>query len=531
MVRFAPPAILFGSASILVLLLRVLNLPFPLIAQLLLLSILIIALFFSHVFLSRRLPYWSYIRMGLVWVIAFLTLFTVMSTGGLYSPLLILVLLFFIGASFLLSLPEAISFLISAVALLLLGIAVDPAVRQLVKDDPAVAILYLASFAAVVPLAYLISRQYQQKEATSKEFGHQVSLDQAILEQVQDLLFITDTSLTVLSVNKAAETMLKKAAAELVKKPLLDILLLRSGNGLLSTAGQLTIPTILQEKTGAILPDLLLLTANSATPLPVTLQVLPMTNLAGQVESLTFIVSLQTTNQPDHDDSLSEASEMALTRYQALTEQLKQSLSAAGLVQLEAITELAFRMSEDVRLSLTLKHITLEQNRLAVDVAQLCSDVVALQQQFGRVLGATVRWVPPTDGIAATNVSVPAQIQVLANSTLSTGPLYTATVDPQWLGVLLQKLLTLAIVITTGPGRHEVVTQVRRTETGLDIIIEGATTSITETEQLFQLNPNQVGSGLEAILARDLAEKLAIPLTISISEQRLLCSLHVAQRR
>ena len=197
------------------------------------------------------------LRLSLITLSGLLVQLLVISSGGFYSPFLILLYLYTLGASFLLNLHTAISFLVFSLILLVAAVIFDQRMRMLFSEDPGTAILYFVSFIVITPLAQFLMRTYHLKSALSKILAEYVQIGQkreeSILRGLSEMVLVTDSRLRIQSVNEATERVVGKSQEQLYGQPLLSTVLLRDENGNLATTKALSIDSILTDKVSRII--------------------------------------------------------------------------------------------------------------------------------------------------------------------------------------------------------------------------------------------------------------------------------------
>ena len=228
MKAFSLSFLLFACSSLIVLLIIDYDIPIRTIVQviaLLLVAALIAVHLFDHAFARKE------VRWFLLFLTSFIVQMLVASTGGLSSPFFILFHLTAFGIDLLISSTTSLLFLASSALVLVGSMFLDGSTQSLWLQDPAATILYIISFLSVVPLVLLLTRNYNLKDTIVTLLTNQVKVDENILAELNELVFITDRNGNILAVNDAVEETLLKAGEELLHRPLFSVLFLRDKDG------------------------------------------------------------------------------------------------------------------------------------------------------------------------------------------------------------------------------------------------------------------------------------------------------------
>jgi PAS domain-containing protein len=90
----------------------------------------------------------------------------------------------------------------------------------------------------------LLARNYNLKDTIVTLLTNQVKVDENILAELNELVFITDRKSNILAVNDAVEETLLKAGEELLHRPLFSVLFLRDKDGTVINQENLKLDTI-----------------------------------------------------------------------------------------------------------------------------------------------------------------------------------------------------------------------------------------------------------------------------------------------
>ena len=94
----------------------------------------------------------------------FLINLLILTTNLIFSPFIILTHFFAIGPAFLISPQIAVTYIASTLIILVIQLATSQALVPLVSNSPLLALLYLISYAGLVPFLFILAKQYKFKE-------------------------------------------------------------------------------------------------------------------------------------------------------------------------------------------------------------------------------------------------------------------------------------------------------------------------------------------------------------------------------
>lgn len=477
----------------------------------------------------------------LLWLILFITsLFTqllVFSTGGLFSPFLILFHLFSLATSFLISIQASLSFLVLAITVLGVNVALNPAQQNLLKDDPGSVLLYLISFIIIVPLAHLITSKYHLKDQLSKILTQKVRVEEMILESLKELVLITDTNLRIMSVNDAAIKILKQSEVELIDKPIFDVLDLKDEEGKPGNANSLSVDRALADNATRIIKGFLLYIKGKTIPYQVTVQVQPISNSEGQVQQLFFIITQGKTSfsQKEAHPDLQKAE----TRAKLLLNQLKTQLQDGGFGKLNTEVELLEKIEEDISISKDLEDHNLNLESTLTDFAEVCFEVVEEKQTLSSGLNVNLQFsLPEKDMKELSLLRLKKSDYGKENLPVSD---YAITLDRKWFKVMLEKVADLAIFISSGIKSGVVKLALSRySDYAFNIGIETnfGDSFFNEDDvfkkyfgSLYDRTNLKLGSGLEGFIAKSISTQLSIPLSVKRTANTYLVSFDIKLNR
>lgn len=513
--------ILFFLSSALTLYLLYLKVSSTIFEQLIAASLVLI-LILTRLGLSKMTSFGKkMVRLSSVFLSALLIQLLVLSSGGFYSPFLILLHLFTLGTSFLLNLSGAISFLILSLAILILNIFLDPRIMELFRQDIFTVLLYIISFLVIIPLAQLLIRTYHLKTALSNMLSQYLNLGQqrekSILKGLTEIVIITDADLKILSVSEAVERNLKLSAQDLVGNSLFNALPLKDKAGNKLNTEILAIDNILADRATRIINDCYLELSGKLTE--IVIQIRPILDQLRKVSQLVFMIS----DAKDSAETRHNDLEQALKRHQAIVANLKKAFLKNHQPQLNFQVETLNQIEEDLLTALEIEDHPIKTNASSINVAEVCQQIIFKKQELARSLNILIKFVLPKADAAEA-----ARLRLLANNVqpevLGISNFLVPT-DPKWFQLIIQKLLEVAILVAASNKSSEVILHAESAGRQVAVVIstdcefkkgEKKDDLFTKYYGSFASWPYlNFGSGLEGFIAKMVAEKLNIPLDVN----------------
>lgn len=466
------------------------------------------------------------LRLSLVALSGLLVQLLVISSGGFYSPFLILLYLYTLGASFLLNLHTAISFLVLSLILLVAATFFDQRMRLLFEEDPGSAILYFVSFVVVIPLAQFLMRTYHLKSVLSKILAEYVQIGQkreeSILRGLSEVVLVTDSNLRILSVNEATERVVGKSQREFYGQPLLTTVLLRDENGNLATAKTLSIDSILTDKVSRIIKGFYFFT-NDGRSSEVLIQIRPITDSANKTKQIVFVITeaLATLGYGVQHLDLDKT----LLKYKTTLTDIKKALNSINSKTLIRRIEILDHIEEDLITALEIEDHSVKEKISYEDIVFLLKQIFLDKKEFAQMLNVNLKLSVPEDVQETTLISLREKSipqQILAESD------YAVPIDTRWVRLMIQKLIDIAVLLSSGRENAYVKLSVG-SESKSNIFVAITASGFIKEDQkqhLFlryygelEAQTNlRFGSGLEGFLAKTIADKLNIPIIVTIDK-------------
>ncbi len=452
----------------------------------------------------------------------------VLSAGGFYSPFLILLHLYTLGVSFLVSLSGGASFLFFSVGVLIASIYLDPSLSKIFHDDPGTVLLYLASFSVIIPLSIALSRYYHLKgtllSLLNKEFKLSTSRQESVLRGVAELVVVTDTELKIISINESAQKVFKVGPTELIGKSLFEVIPLSNSAKQPITQGFFQTEKVLIDKATRVIEDLFIQPPGQANPSPITIQISPVKDSDNQVNQLLFVLSDATNHRFGKHSNL----DIAYLKHRELIDNLRQSLQKAKMTSDLVTVEMFAKSEDDLFTALELEDHPLQVHLLYRDVAELCQQIVSSKAGFSSMLGVQSHFTLPDSDMSEWALLKLKESK--ADASLIGESNFATPIDVRWFKVVIEKLLDMAVLLSSGHVNALANLSIKR-DSSLGLVIVTITSSFRPTdltifkEDIFkeyygrlstQTNLNH-GSGLEGFIVKTITDQLNIALTIESS--------------
>lgn len=495
-----------------------------------LLLVILLILYKRFIFKDSKI-YNKLFRLIFLFSSSLLVQLLVISSGGFYSPFLILLHLYTLGTSFLLNIGSAISFLLLSLIVILSSTFLNQTLLSLFKQDPGSVILYLVSFLAIIPLAQFLMRTYHLKDTISKLLTETLAVgekrEQSILQGLNELVLVTNTNLKILSFNEAVE---KSVAAETIKNNnLLEILHLKDQNGSNATLESLSLNKVLEDRVTHLVEGFYLETKSDKL-LKVVIQIRPVTNPAGEITQIAFVITDARAAGLQRHSNL----EKARQRHQTIWENLQKAITSGKLPAVASQAILLSKADGDLLLAQELEDHPFKRISAYQDLAELCQQVNLKKQEFAKALGVLLQFSLPKEEVKeAAYLSLKASnlpSQVLHPSDFS------VPTDPNWLATILDKLLDISILLLSGQLNPRSILALQREDNrAIEVSITSSPVQIsnTESQELFKdyfgnlasKTNLRFGSGLEGFIAKTISAELNLPIKVETSKNTLIFKL------
>lgn len=491
------------------------------IAILLLISLVLIT---RVIFTNSRIAKSSWFKLLTLFLSSALVQMLVVASGGLYSPFLILIHLVTIGLSFILSIASSLFFLLFSIVLLILDIRFDSAVENIFSQDQFSALLYVISFAIIVPVSFLVAKLYHLKDSVSKILTEYVQMgrirEESILSGLNELVFITDTDLSVLYINSQAEKELGTSTPAALRQHLLNILPLKDGNGGKINGKSLSVDQALIDKATRVVSNLYLY---GRRKIKVSVLVRPIIDLAGKVTQIVFVVTDAKIGNGVGYGNHSNL-EGAREKYNAMFEDIRKTLLLNQSQEMVAKIELMHKIEEDLLIATEIEDHSLKENVRFQDVAVLCKQVAVTKRSFARGLKIPINFSLPESEV--NELSLLSLVESNASESVIPISDFMVPADFKWLKIMVEKIVDILLLLSVGETDSRVYITAGRDNTNAFIELTARCSVITaeNRNELFlehfgslgESTNLRFGSGIEGYIINMIREQLEIPLAVNL---------------
>ncbi len=462
---------------------------------------MILILFFLRRTANRSSIFDSITRLALIFFTAFFIQNLVSSTGGFFSPILILIHLYILGASFILNSVAAFAFMLFSILLLFASAMFKPSMQQLILQDLLSVGIYVTSFIVTVPLGIYLSRVYGLKDTVAQLLNRHIKLsairEQSIMSGLSELVVTTDLNLRITSVNEAVKRLIDKPDVDIIGKGFFDVIKLTDAKGEAINQNSISLSN-LTNNIAQIIKDYYLF-IHSSYPTKVIIQIRPIIDLNGRVDQIAFLIS----DRPFDDNSSSAYLDKITSHQRALALHLKNYLKTFKNLRLLQEMELLDKNNQDFLTTLELETKAIQTNLALKNIKVLMEKVVLSKTDFAGTFGVRL------------------QLRVLPQEeSLS----MVAPINVKWLTVLLEKLFDIAILIACSfePRKIDMVLKDNSESVDIEIWLTLPKNLNFNPTDLFKTQYGNLGtktylnlsSGVEGIVAKRIADQLNIPINI-----------------
>lgn len=318
---------------------------------------------------------------------SFLVQILIISSGGLYSPLLIVVHIYTLGAIFLLNSKSPLAFLLMTLGVLIAQLKYDPILVDTFDHDPWTAVIYGMTFIIIIPLALYLSHSYFIKDGLTKLLRNYIKMQEqkedSILTALNDLVIVTDPLLKIVSVNSAVEKILQKDQKEVEGKTFFETFTLKNLNGDIADADALSINATMHDKASRYVEGFMLQSQALLKPKAVLIQVRPLIDTNGVITQLVFVMS---------DPSLKRTASThenlveAVKRRNLLLETFSHLPANTPYETVKAKIGLITHIEEDIALAQELEDHQFQEKPTIEDIVYLAKKMLQFKQPMADLL-------------------------------------------------------------------------------------------------------------------------------------------------
>lgn len=466
-------------------------------------------------------------KLLILFISALLVQVIVISSGGFYSPLLILLHIFTLGAILLLGSSSPIIFLASSLGVLIFHVSYDKNLYQFFQNDPWAVAIYTLSILIVIPLALYLSHSNSIKGKFNDFLKDYILMSEkrqkSIMTALSNLVIITDKNLNVVSINIAVERLLRTSIHQVEKKTIDKILILKDIQGNIIPFEDLPIKEALADKATHFAQGYFLETKIDALAKPVTLQIRPLTNPAGEVTQIVFVltdplVKLGFNTHPTIDQALKKRDRLLglLTNDPTLTE-----------VSAKEVIFLITHIEEDILTVQEMEDHPLQAVIGFVDLVTLAKQTVAGKSFFYQTVGQI-----PEVKFEDADKSEEAFLNLhLENSAAINLSKYTAAVDSYLLKIILEKLFDFS-VFAAGNEKPQIYLSLVPENIKIEITFPQSNLTQKDLANLFiknypgiKLESFQKSSGLEGYIAGRISRTINLSIETTINTYKKIAAI------
>lgn len=468
---------------------------------------------------------------------SFLVQMLVISSGGLYSPLLIIIHIYTLGAIFLLNSKTPILFLIMSLAVLGGQLKYDPILVATFANDPWTAVIYGLSFLIIIPLALYLSHNYFMKDAFTKILKNYISMQEqkevSILTALNDLVVVTDQNLSIVSVNISVEKYLQRDKQDILGKKLFDIFNFKDLSGTSGNTTSLSIDAALQDHASHFVEGFMLETAGTIKPKPVLVQIRPLADAKGQISQIVIVMSEPVAKREEHShQSISEA----IKRKNALLDSFAHIAPNTSYDGVKDKIGLITHIEEDIFLSQELEDHTISEKPTLADIILLTTQKINEEQNLADFLGVKVD-LKYADPDATESAYVKLHESLTQDIDLSPS-IYSLPIEKRLVGIIISKMLEIGMIIASATpyklitieasqdNDHKLYLKVQIPNPGLE---EGEVADILvlNNPSTGQKTRLQNGSGMEGFIFKKLCTILNIPFQIQLASNKAKIEIQI----
>lgn len=454
----------------------------------------------------------------------------VLSSGGLKSPFFIFIHLFMIITSLIFSFSVSLFFLLASCIIIALDISFRQNLLMFILNDPYTVILQISSLITIIPVSYIVTQHYHFKNKLSGILHAQVISNEAILENIEELIIITDTKLQILSVNDAVEKAIQKSDSEIIGRPIFQTLLIKDNYGKLVNKETFLAKNKTHKKN--ISEEFFLINSRLATR-RIHILMQPVKDPENNINQFNFIIS-NASQKEQKTNPLFTTLDKAKTKYDAISEKVKQVLTDNSLTDVRMQIILLEKIQNDMYVLQTLNESIKNNDMTHVDISQLCKQTVSREQDFASGFQVTLQFKMPDFGIKDIAPLTVKNFPIKTNQ--FTGPFFTVLTDINYFTVIIKKLLDIGIFLaSTEANPLTSLTIQRGNKDSITIKITSSCPVLSKEEvaditsayynKLYNKTNLHIGSGLEGYLAKTLCEELNIPLEINYYNKTITTTL------
>jgi hypothetical protein len=389
------------------------------------------------------------------------------------------------------------------------------------------------SIIIVIPLTLFLSKSNSVKNKFNSFLREYIymseSRQKSIMTALSNLVIVTDKDLKIVTVNTALERLLRISASQVLTKPLFQIIQLKDSAGNPVTSEVLPTGQAIKDKATHFVEGYFLETKIQTVPKPITIQIKPISNPQGEVTQLIFVFTDPTVKIGFNTHTITRNAVRKHTALLNLITDKKASISGSAA---QLLTLQIAHIEDDILTSQEMADHPIQETIGFEDIVALANKILQKNSQFYTLLKTQPQLIFEDNNkteaafinIENTNLN-PATSTASKYSALSK---YSAPVDGYLLFLILEKLLDLAVFITSAQPQKNISIDIHLANPGnvvvVDINFPSGDIKPTDLPNMFVndypglKSPGLIeASGLEGYIAGKIAKTIQLEFTQNLN--------------
>ncbi|OGE10119.1 hypothetical protein A3A60_00430 [Candidatus Curtissbacteria bacterium RIFCSPLOWO2_01_FULL_42_26] len=456
----------------------------------------------------------------------FLINLLILTTNLIFSPFIILTHFFAIGTAFLISPQIAVTYIASTLIILVIQLATSQALVPLVSNSPLLALLYLISYAGLVPFLFILAKQYKFKEEWAQILEKQIATSQVqeeqLLRNIDEAVVVIDPTFSILYINQKARELFR-FGSEVLRKDFYKVFSLKDTDGRDLYSYSLPFDEIIKSKLPQILKDLQIAGLDKKF-IKVGLRIIPAITAEGPLGLI--LVIYDKTSKALEVKKQQNTIDAALSKFIFFLENQKNSIeslkTASDTARLLAQNERLTHLAEDFVYALRLQSGEIGSLSNLVDLGLVLQSVIDFQRKKAQTFSVILEIptaqsqyrpiMPKTKITIATKHKIFPEVYVIGNEV--------------WIKDSVERILELAFRVSV---KKSIVILSLEVEGDLaKIVIKCFRTMVSEGQaaalfeefspQLSNLTQLSWTTGLEGYIARSLLARMGAHIFVESKE-------------
>lgn len=419
----------------------------------------------------------------------------IFATGGISSPFVVITHFATLAISFLLSPHLALGFV--AITILFFGVHVyiDFSAQAYLAESPFAVLLYFIAYLALVPIAYVLAKQYKIKEEwvgrLEKQLATSKRSEEELLKNIVDPVFVLNRSFDIVYLNRAA-TDLTTISSKDLGNHFFQLATVKDEAGKVLDDQSLSFVSVLASKEQAVIENIQF--ARKGGFGRVDLKILPVISEEGESLGLVLIIK---DHKEKKDDKKKGVADLALSKFAEILARQKSELyaleskSPGNFQKLSQQTDILESFTQDFVYTLQIEAGEVGAISEILDLAPIVSGVIERSKGLSDELSVTLE---PKGKLTKTNI--------LGNIS--------------WMDDALLRIVKIALSLCQKGGQVSIELLHEKELVRLQVVVETKAVPKEKTEELFEkfygsltgLPSLVLTTGLEGYIARNLIERM-----------------------